>query len=125
MSKQSEAVKSWRRRFRERIRIVLGGHCVCCGYNRSPRALEAHHIDPLGKEFTFGAVRAHPVALAKLQSELEKCVLVCSNCHIEIHDSMREPPTKSSFDKSAYDRMMQTMTAERNHGKFKKKAAIV
>ena len=121
MSKQSEAVKAWRIRFRERIRASLGGKCVCCGYDRYGGALEMHHLDPTEKEFTFGEVRAHPIALAKLRGELSKCVLVCRNCHLEIHHNGLQCQTSSSFDAGAFDHMLSLLGKERLAGKFKKK----
>ena len=86
-----------------------------------------HHLDASAKEFTFGAVRAHPIALAKLRQELEKCVLVCRNCHAEIHHGGRDCPSESSFDLAAFERMLSLLYAERSNGKFKKKstAAVV
>lgn len=120
MSKQSEAVKNWRRRFRERVRLSLGGKCVCCGYEKCPIALEAHHIDPSGKDFTFADIRANPIALEKLRVELAKCALVCSNCHSEIHYGFRDGPSTSSFDEAIFSSVILEMNAERNHGKFKK-----
>lgn len=125
MSTGSEAVKAWRRRFRDRIRISLGGKCVCCGYDKCSYALEGHHVDPSGKDFTFGEVSGHPRAWDTMKDELKKCVLVCSNCHIKIHSGMRETPVGSSFSETEFARMAASMNAERNAGKFKKKNATV
>lgn len=60
-----------------------GGKCVCCGYNNYVGALDFHHIDPLKKEFNISHLRTY--SLDKIKPELDKCVLVCSNCHREIH----------------------------------------
>lgn len=59
-----------------------GGKCVCCGYNKYNGALEFHHLDPAQKDFQFSVKL---VSFEKIKSELDKCVLVCSNCHREIH----------------------------------------
>jgi len=71
---------------------AMGGKCQCCGYCRSLNALELHHIDPREKELTFGKIRASPKSFDKIIQELKKCILVCSNCHREIHDGIRELP---------------------------------
>lgn len=57
-----------------------------CGYNRCTRALGFHHLDPSKKDFGIGG--AHSRSWAVIQAELDKCILVCSNCHDEIHDGM-------------------------------------
>ena len=55
-----------------------------CGYNRCPGALEFHHMDPTKKDFSI-SVDGMTRAWSKVKDELEKCVLVCANCHREIH----------------------------------------
>ena len=85
MSKSSEAVKRWRRRTKERMVEALGGKCCVCGYDRCTASMDFHHIDPNEKDFHFGNIRANPVRWSELIIELRKCVLVCRNCHGEIH----------------------------------------
>ncbi len=59
-----------------------GGQCVVCGYARCIAALEFHHISEDGKDFNI----SHKcLSFEKLMPELDKCILVCSNCHREIH----------------------------------------
>lgn len=60
-----------------------GGKCQICGYNRSEAALDFHHLDPLEKDFSISSRMSSWKAI---QPELDKCVLVCANCHREIHD---------------------------------------
>jgi hypothetical protein len=60
-----------------------GGKCEKCGYNRCPDALEFHHLNPEEKDFEISSVRKYDFAL--VQDELDKCVLLCSNCHREEH----------------------------------------
>jgi hypothetical protein len=44
-----------------------------------------HHRDPEGKD--FGISRAATLmSWEKIKDELDKCVLLCSNCHAEIHE---------------------------------------
>ena len=70
----------------------MGGCCQCCGYNKCNEALEFHHIDPNEKDFTFGKVTANPKNKLSIVEELKKCILVCANCHREIHNDRRVIP---------------------------------
>lgn len=80
---------------------AMGGCCQGCGYNKCYNALEMHHLDPSGKDFSFGKVIASPRAWPVIVKELKKCVLVCSNCHREIHAGVREvPQTRAVFNES-------------------------
>lgn len=61
--------------------------------------MEFHHLDPSEKDFALGNVLASPRSWATLVAELKKCVLVCSNCHKEIHAGAAEvPPNAERFD---------------------------
>ncbi len=62
----------------------LGGSCVVCGYDKCSSALEFHHLDPAEKEEKSRAGITR-MSLSRLKEELRKCVLVCANCHREIH----------------------------------------
>lgn len=101
MSKSSEAVKRWRKATKRRIVAAMGGKCQCCGYDKCIESLDLHHKDPNEKEFAFGAMRASPVKWEKIVVELRKCVLVCRNCHGEIHHAERIVPDNAAvFDES-------------------------
>lgn len=84
MSKQSGHVIRWRQRAKEKIIRGFGGSCGICGYGKTARALEVHHVDPTEKEFTFGS-KGVPRAWSKMVAEAIKCVLLCRNCHAEVH----------------------------------------
>ena len=60
-----------------------GGRCEKCGYDKCYGALEFHHIDPSQKDPHWNNMRGKP--LESVKDELDKCLLVCSNCHREIH----------------------------------------
>jgi len=64
-----------------------GGKCSNCGYNRCVRALDFHHLDPSKKNFTI-ASKGYTRSWKKVKEELDKCVLVCANCHREIHEGL-------------------------------------
>lgn len=99
MSIKSSRVKAWRHRSKERMVSAMGGKCQCCGYDKCQQALAFHHIDPTVKEMAFGSLRANPKKWESVIEELKKCILVCHNCHSEIHAGVRELPKQyASFD---------------------------
>ena len=61
----------------------LGGKCCKCGYNKCIDALEFHHENQDEKEFKLGS--GNTMAWREYKAEAMKCILVCSNCHKEIH----------------------------------------
>jgi len=65
-----------------------GGECVECGYKKSYTALEFHHTDPSKKDFNIALYHCHTFG-NKIKEELDKCILVCANCHREIHAGIR------------------------------------
>ena len=92
MSRQSDAVKRWRHAVKENAVAAFGGRCELCGYSKSNWALEFHHLNPSEKEFSFGRILARPKNLPTIERELNKCVLVCSNCHKELHAGVTSLP---------------------------------
>lgn len=64
-----------------------GGKCNHCGYNRCLSALEFHHIDPKQKEFSLDSRQLTGKSWKKILVEVEKCLLLCSNCHRELHST--------------------------------------
>jgi len=75
---------------KRRLKIKLmsikykGGKCVKCGYDKCVAALEFHHLDSTIKDFGIGS-KGYTRSWEKVKIELDKCELVCSNCHMEIH----------------------------------------
>ena len=61
-----------------------GGKCCVCGYDKYVGALDFHHINPEEKIFGIGS-RGYTRSWEEVKKELDKCVLVCKNCHCEIH----------------------------------------
>lgn len=109
MSRQSEAVKQWRKNTKQKIIIAMGGKCQICNYNKCNEALDLHHIDPSIKEMSFGAIRASPKSWIKISEELKKCILLCANCHREIHNGIVTLPEQyQQFDES----LLQTEEAK-------------
>ena len=96
MSLSADRVKSWRKRTKERMVAAMGGSCQCCGYDKCKDALAFHHVDPTKKELGFGGLRANPQNWDTTVQELKKCILVCHNCHSEIHAGVRTLPNQYS-----------------------------
>lgn len=85
MSKGSEAVKRWRRNTKKKFILAMGNQCNICGYDKCDEALEFHHVDPNEKDITWGSLRANIKSFEAIAQELKKCILICSNCHKEVH----------------------------------------
>jgi hypothetical protein len=62
--------------------------CAICGYDRYTGALVFHHINPQDKNSKAGQALKYNWSPARLMSEISKCVVVCCNCHAEIHAGM-------------------------------------
>jgi hypothetical protein len=67
-----------------------GRACQLCGYARHWAALTFHHVDPRLKRFNFAG--GHNYSRGRIREELDKCVLVCANCHDEIEAGMTLVP---------------------------------
>lgn len=74
--------KSYYKRIKEELIQYKGGKCQICGYNKCTSALEFHHLDPTQKDFT---ISGGTKSFNTLKPEVDKCILVCANCHREIH----------------------------------------
>lgn len=58
---------------------LFGGKCLDCGGVFHPSAYDFHHLDPTIKE---GHIKDFiKLGVEKAKEELEKCVLLCANCH--------------------------------------------
>ncbi len=73
------------RRFKRECIEYKGGACIKCTYNRSISSLHFHHRDPAQKDFNLSE-KKHHVMSDEIRAELDKCDLLCANCHGEIHD---------------------------------------
>jgi len=78
-----ERVVERRRKVKRILVEEAGGKCRICGYDRCIGALEFHHIDPTQKRLAL-SYGGHAHAIATLRAEAAKCVLLCSNCHVEV-----------------------------------------
>jgi hypothetical protein len=84
---RSAAVSRRRRKMKEILVKEAGGACFVCGYSRDMRALHFHHTEPSLKRHEINA-RGAAIALERLRTEAQKCVLLCANCHAEVETGM-------------------------------------
>ena len=71
-------IKSW-------VVEELGGKCQICNYDKCQDALDLHHKNPSEKEFSISDRNLRYTDWPLIKQEIKKCILVCSNCHREIH----------------------------------------
>lgn len=74
-------------RNREYIRRHKELHPCSCGEGRTI-CLDFHHKDPSDK--LFGINSAGHIGLERLKAEIEKCIVICANCHRVLHELERE-----------------------------------
>ena len=80
---QQKRVCETRRKNVAILKEEAGNCCSICGYSKCLAALEFHHTDPTVKE---GGIIGSTASLAKQRVGAEKCILVCANCHRELHN---------------------------------------
>jgi len=78
------SVKRRRKKLRQMALDLLGGKCMICGYCRDMKALDFHHLDESQKKFGLSD-RGLTRSWEKTKEEVLKCVLLCANCHREVH----------------------------------------
>ena len=80
-----EAVTRRRQKVKQMAVTYKGGKCCRCGYDKSVWAMDFHHLDPNQKDFSLSD-KGHCRSWESVKLELDKCILVCRNCHAEIHE---------------------------------------
>lgn len=69
--------------------LKLQHSCKYCGENH-PAALDFHHRDPEQKELSINDVIKAGWSFDRLVAEIEKCDIICANCHRKLHYEERE-----------------------------------
>lgn len=77
MIRNSQRAYARGRSFLEEIKEDMG--CQSCALHLPGCALDFHHADPATKSFSFGGNACR--ALSSLWAEVQKCVVLCANCH--------------------------------------------
>jgi hypothetical protein len=87
------AVTKRRKKLKSLAVELKGGKCQICGYCKYVGALDFHHLDENKKDFDL-STRGLTRSWEKIKEEIDKCILVCSNCHREIHGGLIKLPAK-------------------------------
>jgi hypothetical protein len=77
-------ISETRRKLKLKAIEYKGGKCQSegCNYDRCPAVLQFHHMDPSKKDFQISGMSRDWEIMKK---ELDKTILLCANCHAEIH----------------------------------------
>jgi len=73
-----------RRKLKQMAIAYKGGKCERCGYATCDAALAFHHLEPARKDFSISA-DGNTRSWETIRREIDKCALLCANCHAEIH----------------------------------------
>jgi hypothetical protein len=99
----NRATRAERIDLKQRMVSYKGGRCATCGYDSSLAALCFHHRN--ANEKAFSVAGSHNRTWAALRHELDKCDLLCRNCHAELHaareDFGRQRPRRGAADRAS------------------------
>ena len=87
-SYKNQKARGWSRK----IEWVLkkGGKCSMCGYSKNIHSLSFHHSDPETKEYEPDFRFFTNQKMSVIEEEMNKCELLCLNCHSELHNPSGE-----------------------------------
>lgn len=94
-----ESKQRWRNKVKQRIVYYAGGCCQCCGYKAYIGNLSFHHVDQNQKKDMVHQLIRDSRSWKIIIREVDKCVLVCHNCHGEIHAGIRPCPAIDHGDR--------------------------
>jgi 5-methylcytosine-specific restriction endonuclease McrA len=80
----SQTIRAYRRKLE--MLELKGGCCSKCGYDKNLAALQFHHLNPSEKKIKLDLRSMGNNKVTTLLSELEKCIILCANCHLEEHN---------------------------------------
>lgn len=94
---------------------LKGGCCERCGYDKNIAAFDFHHKDPTEKEYQLDMRKLSNTRMVKLIEEVQKCELLCANCHREHHS----PDLEMSMVKSLIENVDDSVIKLKEVGKPK------
>ena len=68
-----------------------GKKCIFCGESE-PICLDFHHLKEEDKEIEVSKMKFSTYSLSKIKDEIDKCVILCSNCHRKVHSGLITVP---------------------------------
>ena len=69
-----------------------GARCAECDYTGHYAAFDFHHKEPSKKEFDW-AHYLNKLTLENAKQELDKCMVLCRNCHMIVHSKLNDDGT--------------------------------
>lgn len=76
------------RKWVNEYKLYIG--CLVCGYNKCAEALDFHHLNDDDKSFNISTKVGKNTNLEIIKKEMEKCIILCRNCHAELHEKNRK-----------------------------------
>ena len=93
-----KAVTERRRKLKRMVVEYKGGICQLCGYSNFYGALDLHHTGDSPKSFGIAA-GGFSRSWDSIKKEADKCVLLCANCHREVHGGVAVTPKRAPLKK--------------------------
>jgi len=88
----SDNKRSWARDNRIKNKFEIDNYKVSKGCHlcseSDPRVLQFHHVNSEEKESSISKMLSSGCSLKKILKEIEKCEVVCANCHLKIHNEL-------------------------------------
>jgi hypothetical protein len=87
---EKEKVKQYDAPFKDKIKELLdiekSKGCHYCPES-TPECLDFHHRNPKDKKYSVSTMLffGHNHTIEKVKAELEKCIVICANCHRKLH----------------------------------------
>ena len=118
MSNPNDYLKQRERALTRKLELIeaKGGKCEICGYDKNIAALDFHHVNPENKCFELDARRLSNTSMEKLLEEADKCILICANCHRELHNE--------HLDKNNIPVLLNEMTSKHYNLEHKNRTSI-
>ena len=107
----SETVVNFIHRRKINLRSVFHSKCCLCGFDEVQEALEFHHVNPKEKSFAIMGGSNQTKALNLQLEEMQKCILVCANCHRGIHNGVYDVPKNWTefYDKEVANKLLNEL----------------
>jgi hypothetical protein len=109
VKRTGEHVQKWRNKTKSILIKCLGGKCNRCGYNICYRSLHFHHLKD--KKFNIAGALCRPKNISDMLEEIKKCILLCGNCHGELHSKLWsiEDINLMNFDEKIYNEYLESL----------------
>jgi len=86
--KETANIRRRKKHAREKIISIINEYknkpCALCGIQLPPVCMDLHHINPSVKLYNIASMRRSIVSIARIVEEMEKCIIICTNCHLEL-----------------------------------------